>query len=83
MSHNKITRKWIRPGGPQTANPGMSGQLGGQTLSKIPNAASENNLSYIYNMDKNNLSRLTKNQLIELLLEIIIFQSLDNLSNKW
>ena len=48
MSHNKVTRKWIRPGGPQTANPGMTGQLGGQTLSKTPNAPFENNMTYIY-----------------------------------
>ena len=68
MSHNKITRKWIRPGGPQTANPGMTGQLGGQTLSKTPNAAIKNNL-YIGYMNKSNLSKLTKDQLIALLLE--------------
>ena len=68
MSHNKVTRKWIRPGGPQTANPGMFGQLGGQTLSKNPNAPFENNMLYYYNMNKSNLSKLTKNQLIELLI---------------
>ena len=67
MSHNKVTRNRIRPGGPHTQNPGMTGPLGGLSLSKTPNAALNNNLSIGY-MNRKNLFQLTKEQLIELLL---------------
>ena len=56
----------------------MIDQLGVQSLSKnpkLPNTihtqnkhTKKNNISYNYNMNKSNLSQLTKNQLIELLL---------------
>ena len=79
MSHKKVTRNRSRLSTPSPQNLSMIDQLGVQSSSKTPklqntihtqnlNAHSENNLSYIYNMDKNNLSKLTKNQLIELIL---------------
>ena len=79
MSHKKVTRNRSRLSTPSPQNLSMIDQLGVQSSSKTPklqntihtqnlNAHSENNLSYIYHMDKNNLSKLTKNQLIELIL---------------
>ena len=72
-SRDKVTRNRSRPSTPSTQNLGVN--VASSLHSSMPNLESQNrrtrknNLSYIYNMDKNNLSKLTKNQLIELLLE--------------
>ena len=66
MSHNKITRKRNPPDVPQIS--GMNVVDSQHSLANLSNATNKNNMTYIYNMDKNNLSKLTKDQLIELLI---------------
>ena len=73
MSHNKVTRKRSKIGAPSTQIPIMVYPLGGQSLRQTPNSQNlnvpfENNVLYYYNMKKSNLEKLTKDQLITLLL---------------
>ena len=72
MVRQRKTSNRSKIGAPSTQIPIMVDPLGGQSLRQTPNsqnlnALSENNISYTY-MNKSNLSQLTKNQLIELLL---------------
>ena len=70
-SRDKVTRNRSRPSTPSTQNLGVN--VASSLHSSMPNLESQNrrtrknNLSYTY-MNKSNLSQLTKNQLIELLL---------------
>ena len=65
MSHNKITRKRNPPDVPQIS--GMNVVDSRHSLANLSNAPNKNNITYNI-MNKNNLSKLTKNQLIELLI---------------
>ena len=73
MSHNKVTRNRSRPSTPSTQNLGVN--VASSLHSSMPNLetqinrSNKNDLSYNIIMNKNNLSKLTKEQLIELLLE--------------
>ena len=72
MSHNKITRNRSRPSTPSTQNLGVN--VASSLHSSMPNLESQNNRTFknniTYNiMNKSNLSKLTKDQLIALLLE--------------
>ena len=73
MVRQRKTKNRSKIGAPNTQIPIMVDPLGVQSLSQNPKSQNkrinENNISYTYNMNKSNLSRLTKNQLIELLLE--------------
>ena len=70
-SRDKVTRNRSRPSTPSTQNLGVN--VASSLHSSMPNLESQNNRTFKNNMyyrymDKNNLSKLTKNQLIELLL---------------
>ena len=72
MSHNKVTRNRSRPSTPSTQNLGVN--VASSLHSSMPNLESQNNRTFKNNlsityMDKNNLEKLTKDQLITLLLE--------------
>ena len=67
MAKQTETRKRSKIGAPLTQIPIMVDSLGSQSSSQIPNAPSKNNMHYRY-MNRNNLSQLTKEQLIELLI---------------
>ena len=73
MPHNKVTRNRSRPSTPSTQNLGVN--VASSLHSSMPNLetqinrSNKNNVSYYIIMNKNNLSKLTKEQLIELLLE--------------
>ena len=67
MAKQTETRKRSKIGAPLTQIPIMVDSLGSQSSSQIPNAPSKNNMHHRY-MNRNNLSQLTKEQLIELLI---------------
>ena len=69
MSHNKVTRKRYPSDVQRISDMNVVGSQ--HSLANLPqnlNAPFENNMLYYYNMNKSNLSKLTKNQLIELLI---------------
>ena len=67
MAKTNKTSKRSKIGAPSTQIPIMVDSLGSQSSNQIPNAPSKNNMHYRY-MNRNNLSQLTKEQLIELLI---------------
>ena len=98
-SRDKVTRNRSPPSTPSTQNLGVN--VASSLHSSMPNLETQinrtnkNNLSYNIIMNKNNLSQLTKNQLIELLLakknrfqcreprKLLQFLFHENQSNKW